>query len=79
MPKSQKGSILVILVLLFVAIAGIAAVIVYRTVTTSTKKLAQKAEVLNVALKSDYQNPFDKNSQYENPFNDYHNPFDDLK
>lgn len=32
-----------------------------------------------VTLKTDYQNPFDKNTQYVNPFSEYKNPFDSLK
>lgn len=79
MSKSQKGSVLVILVFFFVAVLGVAGFIVYKSVTNSTKKLTQEAETLKVALKTDYQNPFDKKTQYENPFNDTHNPFDDLK
>lgn len=32
-----------------------------------------------VTLKEEYQNPFDKEAQYVNPFSDYKNPFDSLK
>lgn len=32
-----------------------------------------------VSLQKQYQNPFDKNSQYVNPFSSYQNPFDALK
>ncbi len=28
-----------------------------------------------VSIKSDYKNPFDKNTQYVNPFDTYKNPF----
>lgn len=28
-----------------------------------------------VALKTEYENPFDKNTQYVNPFETYKNPF----
>lgn len=33
----------------------------------------------SVQIKKDYQNPFDKNTQYINPFNQTKNPFDNLK
>lgn len=33
----------------------------------------------SVALQTTYQNPFDKSSQYVNPFSQYKNPFDQLK
>lgn len=32
-----------------------------------------------VKLQKQYQNPFDKSSQYLNPFSGYKNPFDTLK
>lgn len=32
-----------------------------------------------VELQKQYQNPFDKNTQYVNPFSKYKNPFDSLK
>ncbi|MBI4097886.1 MAG: hypothetical protein HY426_02495 [Candidatus Levybacteria bacterium] len=36
-------------------------------------------EVSTVAPKTEYSNPFDKDSQYVNPFSSYKNPFDNLK
>jgi len=33
----------------------------------------------SVQIKKDYQNPFDKNTQYVNPFDQTKNPFDNLK
>ena len=32
-----------------------------------------------VAPQTDYENPFNKDSQYVNPFSEYKNPFDSLK
>lgn len=32
-----------------------------------------------VNLQTQYQNPFDKNAQYVNPFSEYKNPFDAIK
>ena len=32
-----------------------------------------------VSLQKQYQNPFDKNTQYINPFSTYQNPFETLK
>ena len=76
---SQKGSVLLILVLIFIAVVITGAVIVYKTMTNSTKKLSKTSQELTLVLKSEYNNPFDKKTQYENPFNESHNPFDDLK
>lgn len=32
-----------------------------------------------VGLKTEYKNPFEKDTQYVNPFSEYKNPFDNLK
>lgn len=77
--KSEAGSVILILLILFLILGSIAAFMVYKTINTGTKKIAQQSDSLAVALKSEYENPFDKNTQYENPFNDYQNPFDNLK
>lgn len=37
------------------------------------------AQKPTVSLQSQYQNPFDKNTQYANPFSQYKNPFDTVK
>lgn len=34
---------------------------------------------LNVSLREVYENPFDKDTQYVNPFSEYKNPFDNLE
>lgn len=44
--------------------------------TVSTGKSLENQ--LNVSLKSQYDNPFDKNTQYVNPFSQSQNPFDNL-
>lgn len=45
-----------------------------------TKPNAQlQPQQSNVSLKTDYKNPFDKDTQYVNPFSQYKNPFDSLK
>ena len=76
---SQKGSVFLFLVVFFAVVATVAGVVVYQTFTNASKKISKQADSLNVALKTEYQNPFDKNTQYTNPFSDYQNPFDNLK
>ncbi len=44
--------------------------------TISTGKSLENQ--VNVSLKSQYDNPFDKNTQYVNPFSQSQNPFDNL-
>lgn len=39
----------------------------------------KSAAVPEVQLKTEYQNPFDKDTQYTNPFSEYKNPFDSLE
>ncbi len=77
--KSEAGNVILILLILFLILGSIATFMVYKTINTGTQKIAQQSDSLAVALKSEYENPFDKNTQYENPFNDYQNPFDNLK
>lgn len=51
--------------------------------TTSARVENKTPQVENqepsVTLKTDYQNPFDKSTQYVNPFSDYKNPFDAIE
>lgn len=73
--------------LIFVLIFALLAVILLILVLANTMQRVkpQKATPTRVSkeptvnLKKEYQNPFDKNSQYVNPFSQYKNPFDNLK
>lgn len=49
---------------------------IIKKVQTDQVKIAKETEI---ALEADYTNPFDKKSQYVNPFDQTKNPFDDLK
>lgn len=46
---------------------------------TSLPSLPRQKQEASVTLQKQYQNPFDKNTQYVNPFSGYKNPFDTLK
>lgn len=48
------------------------------SVPASAKQPPVKKEP-EVVVNTEYQNPFDKNTQYVNPFSQYKNPFDSLK
>lgn len=74
----QKGSVLLIFLFIFAAVTIVGGTLVYKTLTTATKKISQTSETLSVALKTENSNPFDEKTQYENPFSESHNPFDDL-
>lgn len=49
-----------------------------KTVTTTISTGKSLENQVNVSLKSQYDNPFDKNTQYVNPFSQSQNPFDNL-
>lgn len=44
--------------------------------TISTQKSLENQ--INLSLKKEYENPFDKKTQYVNPFSQSQNPFDNL-
>lgn len=76
--KNQKGVLHLAVPLLLVVIIGAA---VYLMVTLGVIKnpfqnfsLTGKKEA-KVTLKSEYKNPFKKDTQYVNPFDSYKNPF----
>lgn len=50
----------------------IAALVVFYVLVLQGRKKAQ------IELQTQFQNPFDKDSQYVNPFSKYKNPFDQL-
>lgn len=89
MPKSfryrhQAGvaPILLILPIVVVVIVIIGVVLFSKgTVKIPGKSALQTTSSAEpqVELKTEYQNPFDKSTQYENPFSEYQNPFDQLK
>lgn len=71
MPKSQP--IIAFLLVLIVAIS-----VAYVLLAIGVIKNPFSKE-LKVPLKSAYENPFDKKTQYVNPFSEYKNPFDYLQ
>ncbi|HLD26893.1 MAG TPA: hypothetical protein VJB63_02985 [Patescibacteria group bacterium] len=46
--------------------------------TTNIPMIKPKYKKATVQLQKEYQNPFDKKTQYVNPFSSYKNPFDTL-
>ena len=79
---NQRGVVaLAVLLLLLIAAAAVIFILLYSGIlkkTTLPTLPGQKKEP-KVELQKQYQNPFDKNSQYVNPFSGYKNPFDALK
>lgn len=58
--------------LLLLLVALIVGAVVFVLISSQTVKEP------TVSLTKEYENPFDKKTQYINPFSDYKNPFDNL-
>lgn len=75
--KSVQRGAAPLLVILIVVVAALILYVAFskgriRVPGTSTKESA-------VQVAQQYQNPFDKSTQYTNPFSGYKNPFDNLQ
>lgn len=77
LPMYQKG-IIQLLPLLLLAIVIVGGVYLYSQGILKIPSLSLQKKP-TVELQTAYQNPFDKGSQYVNPFSGYKNPFDNLK
>ncbi|MEK7617393.1 MAG: hypothetical protein AAB414_05065 [Patescibacteria group bacterium] len=75
MPKDQKGVIHLALPLVLLLIAAAVALIYFGVIQNPLKNLRIGSSVPKVDLKKEYKNPFDKETQYVNPFETYKNPF----
>lgn len=73
--KNKRG-IAHILVLLF--LLAIPLIIIAVLALTGKINIPGLSKQPNVKLKSEYKNPFDKETQYVNPFSEYKNPFDNI-
>jgi hypothetical protein len=85
MPK-EKGSILLVLLLVLAIVAGVAAFILKDQITSLVSPTVPDATQSENTpeIESDYQNPFDQDTasvgaEYENPFDAYENPFEELE
>lgn len=80
--SKETGAAPIILLLLIVAAVAVFYILVSRGMIRTSLPVgpAQPASIkTTVPLKTEYQNPFDKDAQYVNPFSSYKNPFDQLK
>ena len=81
---NQKGVIhlavplLLFLLLAGVLIVGLAAIGIIK-LPKSVSLPGIKSQEPTVTLQTQFKNPFDKGSQYTNPFSSNKNPFDSLK
>lgn len=74
--NNQRGVVHLVIPLLLLIGAAIFALVYFGVIKNPLSKLpiiGQKGA--NVSLKSEYKNPFNKSTQYVNPFDTYKNPF----
>lgn len=77
-PKS--GLIPFIIAALFaIFLVAVLALFTFFHKTSPSQAPVAKNEATSVVPKAEYENPFDQKTQSKNPFNDYNNPFDNLK
>jgi flagellar basal body-associated protein FliL len=67
----------VVIVLVVVLVTGVLFYLLASTGQIKTPSLTQQPA--EVELRTEYKNPFKKNTQYENPFDEYKNPFNNLQ
>ncbi len=79
--KNRKNFIILavsgVIIVLFLAV--IVFVVTSLQKEKETESLPQTLQTSSVAPRTEYENPFEENSQYVNPFFSYKNPFDNLK
>lgn len=72
-PAGEAGNITLIplIIILLLIVAGVAYFLISKgTIKNPLQKQPEPQ------LKTEYKNPFEKESQYLNPFDEYKNPFD---
>lgn len=79
-PAGEAGVIALIPLLLILALIVVVILVASGKIQNPIQNLpGQKSNQPTVKLQTDYQNPFDKKTQYVNPFASYKNPFDSLQ
>lgn len=73
--NNQKGVIHLALPLLLLLAAGLFALVYFGVIKNPLKNLKIGQSGPKVELKTEYKNPFKKETQYVNPFETYKNPF----
>lgn len=76
--SSSFSRLRVFLVLALTVAVIVGGVGVFNLVKRTQQRLAQKSAMLAVELKTDYENPFDQNTQYVDPFDESKNPLRNL-
>lgn len=82
----KRGNAMLVVVAVFTIVLGVGGFMVLRISQNVLKKTAAiennatgRAITNVVSQNGNYQNPFETTAQTANPFEDYQNPFDDIK
>ena len=75
----NKKTIFLSLGILIVVLAIITALVLVKNKKNPSGETTQQAFKVQVPVKVEYGNPYDKKTQYVNPFSSYKNPLDFLK
>lgn len=76
----EKGSMLLIVLLALVAIAGILFLLFSKNPNLLPSQLTKSTTPTpTVSMEKKYDNPFEEKTQYQNPFSQTQNPFDNVK
>jgi len=84
-PQMHQQKVFTIALILMVLIVSVTVSIIATRLLGSTKapstsqSVTPASRTLPVDLKVEYENPFNKSSNYVNPFTSDENPFDELK
>lgn len=84
--KSGDKSRMLMLVGVIVLVVFVVVVIVMTTLSRKSSSTADvpkaqqiSGEISDIALNEAYENPFDRDTQYSNPFNEFKSPFESLR
>lgn len=75
----NKKTISLSLVIIIVVLVIITTLVLVKNKKKGAEETAQQASKVQVPVRVEYKNPFDKKTQYVNPFSSYKNPLDSLK
>lgn len=72
---NQRGIAHILLILIVVAVLAVAGYYLFTKFGFKLPSIPGIQQGLKVSPKSEYKNPFEKSTQYVNPFETYKNPF----
>lgn len=73
--SNQKGVIHLLPLLLILVLIGVALYFIFKDKLNLPKTPFQTSSAPKITVKTEYKNPFKKENQYVNPFDEYKSPF----